>query len=56
VPAESEAPRSNIPVPPGRGGPPLDRAEAELKERGFDSPYLKNFVVARVNPLRFQGE
>lgn len=24
-----------------------------LKERGFDSPYLKNFVVARVNPLRF---
>jgi ParB family transcriptional regulator, chromosome partitioning protein len=24
-----------------------------LKERGFDSPYLKAFVVARVNPLRF---
>jgi len=28
-----------------------------LKERGFRSPYLKTFVVARVNPLRFlQGE
>ncbi len=27
---------------------------AELKERGFVSPYLKAFVVARVNPLRFQ--
>jgi ParB family chromosome partitioning protein len=25
-----------------------------LKERGFDSPYLKAFVVARVNPLRFK--
>jgi ParB family transcriptional regulator, chromosome partitioning protein len=25
-----------------------------LKERGFVSPYLKAFVVARVNPLRFQ--
>ncbi len=24
-----------------------------LKERGFDSPYLKAFVIARVNPLRF---
>jgi ParB family chromosome partitioning protein len=24
-----------------------------LKERGFDSPYLRNFVVARINPLRF---
>jgi ParB family chromosome partitioning protein len=35
----------------------LDDAVAEavtrLKERGFDSPYLKAFVVARVNPLRF---
>jgi ParB family chromosome partitioning protein len=28
-------------------------AVARLKERGFDSPYLKAFVVARVNPLRF---
>jgi len=26
---------------------------AKLKERGFESPYLKAFVVARVNPLRF---
>lgn len=25
-----------------------------LKDRGFESPYLKAFVVARVNPLRFQ--
>jgi ParB family chromosome partitioning protein len=32
-------------------------AVARLKEKGFDSPYLKNFVVARVNPLRFmKGE
>lgn len=28
-------------------------AVASLKERGFDSPYLKAFVIARVNPLRF---
>jgi ParB family chromosome partitioning protein len=29
----------------------------KLKARGFASPYLKSFVVARVNPLRFmQGE
>ena len=27
---------------------------AELKARGLTSPYLKAFVVARVNPLRFQ--
>jgi ParB family transcriptional regulator, chromosome partitioning protein len=27
---------------------------AELKARGFSSPYLKAFVVARVNPIRFQ--
>lgn len=27
---------------------------AELKKRGLDSPYLKNFVVARLNPLRFK--
>jgi len=24
-----------------------------LKERGFESPYLRPFVVARINPLRF---
>jgi ParB family chromosome partitioning protein len=30
---------------------------AKLKERGFVSPYLRSFVVARVNPLRWiQGE
>jgi ParB family transcriptional regulator, chromosome partitioning protein len=27
---------------------------ADLKARGFESPYLRAFVVARVNPLRFQ--
>jgi ParB family chromosome partitioning protein len=27
---------------------------AALKERGFTSPYLKAFVVARLNPLRFR--
>ena len=25
-----------------------------LKEKGFDSPYLKAFVVARINPIRFK--
>jgi ParB family chromosome partitioning protein len=28
-------------------------AVAALKERGLESPYLKAFVVARINPLRF---
>ena len=32
----------------------VDTAVKALKERGFESPYLKAFVVARVNPLRFQ--
>ena len=36
----------------------LDEAVTEavkaLKARGFESPYLKAFVVARINPLRFQ--
>lgn len=36
----------------------LDRAVVEavgrLKERGFESPYLKAFVIARINPLRFK--
>jgi ParB family chromosome partitioning protein len=27
---------------------------AALKQRGFTSPYLKAFVVARINPLRFR--
>ncbi len=29
-------------------------AVAALKARGFTSPYLKAFVVARINPLRFR--
>jgi ParB family chromosome partitioning protein len=32
----------------------VSEAVVTLKQRGFDSPYLKNFVVARINPLRFQ--
>ncbi len=36
----------------------LDRAVAgameRLKARGFDSPYLRAFVLARINPLRFK--
>jgi ParB family chromosome partitioning protein len=35
----------------------VNEAVAKLKERGLTSPYLKTFVVARVNPLRFiKGE
>jgi ParB family chromosome partitioning protein len=29
-------------------------AVAGLKSRGFESPYLRAFVVARINPLRFK--
>jgi ParB family transcriptional regulator, chromosome partitioning protein len=36
----------------------LDAAVSEavtgLKARGFDSPYLRAFVVARINPIRFK--
>jgi ParB family chromosome partitioning protein len=36
----------------------LDEAVSEamkrLKERGFESPYLRPFVIARINPLRFK--
>lgn len=32
----------------------VNEAVADLKARGFESPYLKAFVVARINPLRFQ--
>jgi ParB family chromosome partitioning protein len=28
----------------------------KLKARGFVSPYLKSFVIARSNPLRFMKE
>lgn len=31
----------------------VNAAVAKLKERGLTSPYLKTFVVARINPLRF---
>jgi len=32
-------------------------AVKKLKERGFVSPYLRSFVVARINPLRWiKGE
>ena len=31
----------------------VDKVEA-LKARGMTSPYLKTFVVARINPLRFR--
>jgi ParB family chromosome partitioning protein len=39
----------------------LDERVAEavkkLKDKGFVSPYLRTFVVARINPLRWiQGE
>ena len=35
----------------------VTEAVAALKARGFNSPYLRNFVVARTNPLRFiKGE
>ena len=29
------------------------KAVAELQKRGFRSPYLRTFVVARCNPVRF---
>ena len=32
----------------------VNDAVAKLKARGFQSPYLKAFVVARCNPLRFK--
>ncbi len=36
----------------------LDAAVTEamkrLKERGFESPYLRPFVIARINPIRFK--
>jgi len=32
----------------------VDDVVAALKARGFRSPYLKAFVVARINPLRFK--
>jgi ParB family chromosome partitioning protein len=32
----------------------VSAAVAALKARGFDSPYLRAFVVARINPIRFK--
>jgi ParB family chromosome partitioning protein len=32
----------------------VNEAVGALKARGFESPYLKAFIVARINPLRFQ--
>jgi ParB family chromosome partitioning protein len=32
----------------------VNAAVEALKERGFQSPYLRAFVVARINPLRFK--
>ncbi|HEY7635357.1 MAG TPA: ParB N-terminal domain-containing protein [Gemmatimonadales bacterium] len=32
----------------------VNEAVKALKDRGFESPYLKAFVVARINPLRFK--
>jgi len=32
----------------------VSQAMKGLKDRGFESPYLRAFVVARINPLRFQ--
>jgi ParB family chromosome partitioning protein len=31
----------------------VKRLIAALQERGFKSPYLRNYVVARINPVRF---
>ncbi len=32
----------------------VSAAMQALKAKGFESPYLRTFVVARINPLRFQ--
>jgi ParB family transcriptional regulator, chromosome partitioning protein len=32
----------------------VTEAMKKLKERGFESPYLRAFVIARINPLRFK--
>jgi len=31
----------------------VKRVIAELTKKGFKSPYLRNYVVARLNPVRF---
>ena len=32
----------------------MKRIIAALAARGFKSPYLRNYVVARINPVRFK--
>ncbi len=32
----------------------VGEAVKRLRDRGFQSPYLRAFVVARINPLRFK--
>ena len=32
----------------------VNQAVSALKAKGFESPYLKAFVVARINPIRFK--
>lgn len=34
----------------------VKRIVAGLQERGFKSPYLRNYVVARINPVRFHKQ
>jgi ParB family chromosome partitioning protein len=34
----------------------VKRIIAELQKRGFKSPYLRNYVVARINPVRFHKQ
>ncbi len=34
----------------------VEEIAAELKGRGFDSPYLRNFIVARIRPFRARGK
>jgi ParB family chromosome partitioning protein len=34
----------------------VSEAVAKLKAKGFESPYLRTFVVARINPLRFRPD
>jgi ParB family chromosome partitioning protein len=31
----------------------VKRIVAQLQKRGFQSPYLRNYIVARINPVRF---
>jgi ParB family chromosome partitioning protein len=31
----------------------VKRIVAELQKRGFNSPYLRTYVIARINPVRF---